>query len=69
MYPSMVRKNIGHNNELLRIIGETYCPLPLGKDEDPIVSEIVIKSEIVVFIYDINRIGCLLYIITDNLDL
>ena len=46
---SMSRNDIGHTEKLLRILGEAPLPLYIGRVEEPIISCIGGKGEIVIF--------------------
>ena len=48
---SMSRNDIGHTDKLLRIIGEAPLPLSIGRFEEPIISCIGGKGEIVIFLF------------------
>ena len=48
---SMSRNDIGNTDKLLRILGEAPLPLYIGRIEDPIISCISGKGEIIIFLF------------------
>ena len=48
---SMSRNGIGNTDKLLRIIGEAPLPLSIGHVEEPIISCIGCKGDIVIFLF------------------
>ena len=63
----MVRKYLGHPNELFRNIFEIYCPLPLGNIREPSKYFIVNKSNLLTLTDGINRLSYLLYSLPENI--
>ena len=48
---SMSRNGIGNTDKLLRILGEAPLPLSIGRVEEPIISCIGGKGDIIIFLF------------------
>ena len=48
---SLIRKDIVRTDKVLRIIGEAHFPHPNGRVEEPIISRVDRKGDIVIFLF------------------
>ena len=64
---SMSRNDIGNTDKLLSIFGEAPLPIYIGRVEEPIISSIDGKGEIVIFLFGIYMLTRLFSSVPEHL--